>query len=301
MKKSILAVIALLLVAATATVIPAHAEITGYTWLGATYTYDDYYNQWIYGYKEGTTAVLAVWVRNNYTGPNARQINVTKVYVSFDWGEKYEAAQISSTNPFGVIIQAGAQRVLYVNFTVPSVAVASNMYTHAYTIYSDYKVKNATGTNWFSRTYESAIYQDFVVFSGDQATALDLWRIIDDYPSPSYWQSTGARILANKAENETDAGWRYYEVGDFTRARQRFAMALDYLNQAWDQEEAYLTIWETLEIEEMRARIRSYDAMSSFLNGLSTMWVLLGIGWVLLGIGYIIKYLRAKRPEAAAA
>jgi len=299
MKKPILAVIALLLVAAM--VIPAHAEITGYTWLGAKYTYDDYYNQWIYGYKEGTTAILAVWVRNNYTGSNARQINVTKVYVSFDWGEKYEAVQISSTNPFGVIIQAGAQRVLYVNFTVPSVAVASNMYTHAYTIYSDYKVKNATGTNWFSRTYESAIYQDFVVYSVDQATAMDLTEIIADYPDPNEWESTRARILANKAENETDAGWRYYEAGDFTRARQRFATALDYLNQAWDAEETYLTVWEELEIEEMRARIRGYDAMSSFLNGLSTMWVLLGIGWVLLGIGYIIKYLRAKRPEAAAA
>ncbi|MBX5326500.1 MAG: hypothetical protein ACQXXH_05255 [Candidatus Bathyarchaeia archaeon] len=299
MKKPILAVIALLLVAAM--VIPAHAEITGYTWLGAKYTYDDYYNQWIYGYKEGTTAVLAVWVRNNYTGPNARQINVTKVYVSFDWGEKYEAAQISSTNPFGVIIQAGTQRVLYVNFTVPSIAVASNMYTHAYTIYSDYKVKNATGTNWFSRTYESAIYQDFVVYSEDQATAVDLARIIDDYPMPSYWRSTRAEILSNKAENETASARAYYQAGDFTHAKQRFATALDYLNQAWDAEEAYLTVWEELDMEETRAHIRYFDAMSSFLNGLSTMWVLLGIGWVLLGIGYIIKYLRAKRPEAAAA
>lgn len=293
MKKPILAIMALILVAVT--LIPVYADITNHTWLGAMVDdeYDTYYNDYIVGYKEGASAVLAVWVRNN----NVSYVNVTRVYVSFDWGAEYDSTQMSVANPAKVLV--GQTRVFYVNFTIPSVAVASNMYLHAYNIYAVYSVKNATGNNNLPGTWRSGPYDNFAVFSADQATALDLTRIIDDYPAPSYWESTRARILANRAENETDAGWRYYEAGDFTRARQRFATALDYLNQAWDAEETFLTVWEELEIEEMRARIRSLDAMSSFLNGLSTMWVLFGIGWVLLGIGYIIKYLRAKRQEAA--
>ena len=293
MKKPILAAIALLLVAVM--LIPAYADITEHTWLGATYMYDDYYREYIIGYKEGTTAVLAVWVRNT----NVSNINVTRVYVSFDWGDEYNSTQMSITNP--AIIPVGQTRVYYVNFTVPSTSVASNMYTHSYTIYADYKVKNATGLNILSGTYKTTLFENFAVFSTDQATAIELWSIIGNYPMPSDWESTRAEILSNKAENETVSGWAYYQVGDFTRARQRFATALDYLNQAWDAEEAYLTVKEELDIEDLRAKIRSFDAMSSFFNGLSTMWILLGIGWVLLGIGYIIKYLRTKRPEATTA
>lgn len=293
MKKPILAIMALILVAVA--LIPTYGEITGRTWIGATYTgYDDYYNADIIAYKEGTTAVLAVTVRHSNTTA-VGGLNVTRVYVSFDWGKTYTSTQVSSASPI-TIKNYGESRVFFINFTVPSTVNASNLYRHSYSIYADYAFKNTTG---FLRTGTYAPYfaNDFVVYSTTQADAMDLARIIDESNPPSGgWTSAKAKILWNKQENETDSGWVYYEQGDFARAKQRFSTAVSYINEAWDAEEAYLTVLEDLQIQQIQASIRSLDAMTSFFNGLSTMWVLFGIGWVLLGIGYIIKWLR-KRPE----
>jgi hypothetical protein len=46
--------------------------------------------------------------------------------------------------------------------------------------------------------------------------------------------------------------------------------------------------------------------MANFFNGLSTMWILFGIGAILFSIGYIIKcsalrHLRSKPQEASVA
>jgi len=281
MKKPIFAVIAFLLLAVT--LIPVYAGITGRTWLGTSASgYDIYYNRDVNAYRTGTTAILAVTVRNT----EGTTINLTKVEVTFDWGETYESVQVNTTNK--ITMRNNEIRVFFIEFIVPDVSVASNLYTHAYTIMANFTGGSPPYT-WFG--------DDFAVYSTDQADAINLAMIIDDFPTTS-WQSSKARILYNKANNETSTAMRYYDEGDFAAAKQRFNAALTYLNQAWDAEEAYLSIWEDFEISEIEARIRSMDAMTSFFNGLSTMWVLFGIGWVLLGIGYIVKYLRAKRPEA---
>lgn len=293
MKKPIFVIIAFLLIAAA--MIPAYADVYDRAWLGTSFTgVDAYFDQsmTIYAYKEGATAVLAVTVRN--TNGTSR-FNVTSAYVKFDWGSTYTSTQVSSTNQ--APLPSGTQ-VFFVSFTVPNATTASNLYRHSYTIFAGYTVKNATGTNWIPGTYQNS-YNDFVVYSTDQADAMNLARIIDDSSPPSGgWTSAKAKILSNMANNETNSGQAYYAEGDFTRAKQRFSAALSDINGAMSAEQDYLTAYENLQIGEFQAEINSMNAWASFLNGFSTLWVLIGIGWVLLGIGYIIKWLRMRKPEA---
>lgn len=297
MRKSVVAITALALLALIT--IPAFAEITGHTWLGTAFSgHDDYYNANVNAYRTGSTAILTVTVQNNR--PAGSNISVSRVYVAFDWGQTYNATQMGGTN--ATLITNGATRVFSINFTVPSTSVASNLYRHSYTIFADYSYKNPSNTSQtISTRYQSNLFEDFAVYSSDQADAMNLADIIDTFPMPSSWQSAQAQILANQARNETATAQRYYEQGNFALAKQRFNAALSDLNQAWSAEQSYLTMLQDLQIQRTQAEIRSLDAMTSFFNGLSTMWVLFGIGWVLLGIGYIIKYLRAKRAEAPAA
>lgn len=290
MKKSILAILALVLLALVS--IPAYADITSHTWLGTAFTgHDDYYNANVNAYRTGTTAVLTTTIQNNR--PSGSNITLTKVYVTFDWGTTYSSTQ--ATN-----ITNGASRTFYINFTVPDVTIASNLYRHSYTIFADYTYKNVTGSNIISTRYQSSLYDDFVVLSADQADAVNVFETIDSFPFPSSWQSAQAQILANEAENQTNTGDRYYAQGNFAGAKQAYTNALNDLNSAWNAEQSYLTTLQDLQIQRTQAEIGSLNAMTSFFNGLSTMWVLFGIGWVLLGIGYIIKWLR-RHPDHQAA
>jgi hypothetical protein len=296
MRKHIFVVIAFLLVAAA--LIPAYADISTPQWIGSTYKgTDTYYGDGtITAYKEGTTAVLAVPVTesNKTTG-----FNVTSVYVSFDWGSTYYSTQVSAASPFSLLYQQ--TQVFFISFTVPQTTTASNLYRHSYTMYATYKMKNATNPyQILSGTYSSSIHNDFVVYSTDQADAMDLLRIINSFPTPT-WQSAQATILVNMAENETASGNAYYSEGNFTRAEQCYSTALNDLNTALSDEQSYQTMLQDLQTGNMSARNAYLNAWASFLNGFSTLWVLLGIGWVLISIGYIVKVMRTRRPEAPAA
>jgi hypothetical protein len=297
MRKPIFVLIAFLLVAAA--LIPAYADIYDRAWIGNTFTgTDNYYGDGtIYAFKEGTTAVLAVTVRNTNT---TSRFNITSVYAKFDWGSTYTSAQVSTANP--ATLAVGATRVFFISFAVPNVTDVSNLYRHSYTIYAEYTVKNATGTNWLTGApIYQGFYNDFVIYSTDQADAMNLAQIVGTFNAPSSgWQSYRARILYNRAVNETNSGRLYYAEGDFASAKQSFAAALDDINSAWSTEEDYLTIQDELNTQEWQAEINGMNAWASFLNGFSTLWVLIGIGWVLLGIGYIVKWLRMRRPETPA-
>jgi hypothetical protein len=301
MKKSV--VIAIMVFALLALIsIPTYANITNRAWLGTTYTgIDNYYGDGtVYAYREGSTAVLAVTVQNpNASAPGRLGINITSVYVTFDWGATYTSSQMSTTSP--IVLQPQESRVFTLNFTVPSVTTATNLYRHSYTIYAQYWVKNASGTNWLQGKWTlfpkdpTTSNPDFVVYSNDQADAMNLRTIVAEFPSISY-QSAQAKILYNQALNETYTANMYYAAGNFGAAKTSYNNALSDLNLALSDEQSYQTMLQNLQTSLTQAQINSLNAMTSFFNGLSTMWVLFGIGWVLLSIGYIVKWLR-KRPE----
>ena len=284
------------------TLIPTRADIpsTGLTWLGTTYSgIDPYYDQsaTVYAYRTGTTAVLAVAVTNASSIIGASNvINVTYVGITFDWGQTFNSTQVSKTSPVAV---GSAVRVIFVNFTVPDTTTASNLYRHYYTVTVDYTSASRTNSSQILRGSYSRSAQDFVVYSDDQADAMNLKNIVDNYPQLSFSStnaSAQAQILWNDAANETATANRYYAEGDFAGAEQCYSNALSDKNQAWSTEQSYLTMLEDLQTQVIQAQISKTNAMTSFLNGLSTMWVLFGIGWVLLSMGYIIKWLR-RRPE----
>ena len=288
--------------------IPAYGDIASHTWLGAFYSgYDGYYNRNVVAYQSGSIAVLEVTVQNNRPSPS--NISVTRVYSTFDWGSTYNSSQVSASN--SALITNGASHTFSINFTVPNVSVASNLYLHSYTIFADYNYKNQSNTSQIIFTrYQSSLFDDFAVYSSDQASAVDLNRTIQSYPPLVFSSfsnikinnmtfgsiSAQAEILWNEASNETASAYRYYTEGNFAAAEQSFSNALNDKNQAFAAEQSYLTSLQSLQTQQTQAETSYLNALTSFFNGISTMWVLLGIGWVLLSIGYIVKWLH-KRPE----
>jgi tetratricopeptide (TPR) repeat protein len=300
MKKPLFIAIVFLLTLAT--LIPVYADIYNWTWLGTTYTgWDEYYDDYVNAYESGTTAVLAVTVRNT----DGHNITVTSVYVNMDWDDTHKSTQVNATNT--ETLDDGEVRVFFVDFKVSNTTVASNLFTHSYTIIVEYFFyPNASDPSLTKTGKYTEFGDDFVVYSADQADARDLIRIINRFspPSPYGWSSVRAQILWNRAANETSNGEEYYRRGDFYEAKQHFSAALDHINQAWNAEEAYLTVQEELNIRQIEANIKNLDSMANFFNGLSTMWILFGIGGILFGIGYIIKWSvharRHSKPEASA-
>lgn len=298
MRKPIIAIAVFILLGMA--LLPTYADIpnNGLTWLGYTFSGTDaYYDQSaVNAYRTGTTAVLAVGVNNaNSIKWASNVINVTHVGITFDWGQTFNSTQVSVTKPIPV---SGTVRVFFVNFTVPDTTTASNLYRHYYTVTVNYQTYNNSNTfhQVLQGSYNSSA-QDFVVYSGDQADAMNLKNIYASYP-PFFFSnmSAQAQILLNQAANETATANRYYAAGNFAAAKQSYSNALNYKNLALSAEQSYLTTLQDLQTSLTQAQINSLNAMTSFFNGLSTMWVLFGIGWVLLSIGYIVKWLR-KRPE----
>jgi len=300
MKKPLVITIVSLL--ALATLVPVYADITDWTWLGTTYTGpDEYYGDYVNAYESGTTAVLAITVYNM----EGHNITVTSVYVNMDWDATHKSTQVSTTNP--ETLNHGEVRVFFVDFKVPNSTIVSNLYTHSYTIVVKYFFYPNASDPTVTKTGEYMEFgDDFVVYSADQADAMNLIGIIGRFspPSPYGWSSVRAQILWNRATNETNSGQEYYRRGDFQAAKERFSTALDHINQAWNAEEAYLTVKEELNIRQIEANIKNLDSMANFFNGLSTMWILFGIGGILFSIGYIIKWSvharRHSKPETSA-
>jgi hypothetical protein len=289
MRKPVLAILVFITLAGIS--IPTFGQITEtpWTWLGTANSggFDAYYNRNVTAYATGAQAVLMVTIKNT----EGTTIDITKVWVTFDWGASYVSTQVNATTG-KITLKSNEFRVVSINFTVPDVSVASNLYTHSYTV-----TANFTG----GLPLYIGSQNDFAIYSPDQAAAMDLKRIVNSYPSlfanfSVTTMSAQAQILWNEATNETATADRYYEQGNFATAKQSYSNALNDKNQAFAAEQSYLTMLQDLQTQRTQAEIRYLDAWTSFFNGLSTMWVLFGIGWVLLGLGYIVKWLR-KRPE----
>ena len=297
MRKPIFVLIALLLVAAA--LIPVYADIPSVVWLGTANNgaIDPYYGIAVYAYQAGTTATLAVTVRNFTAPPAVKGFNVTNVYVSFDWGSTYYSAQVGPTKQASLSLNTQTERTFFINFTVPSVTTASNLYPHSYTIFATYIYENSSNI-WVSGTPYTTFGNNFAVYSADQADAMNLRSIITTFQTSGViYESAQAQFLVNMAKNETINGNNYYREGNFTLAKQTYTAALNNYNSAYSDEQSYQMMQQNLQTQTTQATIAQDNAFASFLNGFSTLWVLLGIGWVLLGIGYMIKWIRTRRPE----
>jgi len=304
MKKTLILVslVVALALASAFVVIPAGAGVDSRTWLGSVFDWgtDDYYGRAVYGYEEASTATLWVRVRNDYTDTLgiARKINVTEIIVGFDWNTNY-----TNTLETRATMDINEVRYFTITFTVPfaNATTTSNKFLHGYTIYV--KHVNSTGglvkTMTTGTTYTSN--PDFAIYSKTQMEAREKARLNSQLHEPAGgFNSTAAKITWSKAENETNVAETMYAQGDFAGANSHYTTALSLKNQAFTVEQTITGGVQEAQLALMNAQADSFKATANYLNGLSNMWVLIGVAAVLFAIGYIIRGLGALRKPVVA-
>jgi tetratricopeptide (TPR) repeat protein len=279
----------------TLMVTPIHAQsITPTpTWAGYTFKgVDPFYDDDVVAYEAGSTAILYVHVLNNYGLP----INVSAVGIRLNWGDAFNSTQASKANP--VTLENGESRIFTVTFVVPSIANVSNLFRWDYKIYIEHI--NATGfvVDTRIKTRNELALPYFVVYSADQAKFQQIANIIKGMPALK-WNSTEARILSKKAENETSVAESYYKLGEFSNAVTHYEKALKLLNRAFAAEENIGTRREDVEITLLEAQVKWFEGWANFFNGLSNMWTLIGVALVLFALGYIIRGIAMLRRTQA--
>ncbi|MEM3703258.1 MAG: hypothetical protein QXX79_02390 [Candidatus Bathyarchaeia archaeon] len=196
------------------------------------------------------------------------------------------------------------------NYT-PSIAVAPETWTHAYTVYVEYIVEgeDVRRMDWYWSGSNFAVmlrahFECFQLYN-------KLNNIIGGVTSMPL-NSTEARILLAKTSIEYNLGRQYYINGAFEDARTHFAYAETYLNEA-------LVVGEERGIAFEDAMLGYYNATTEYYNTLAnaTMkqaeagliqanaalnnsygWIFFGIGWMLIGIGVIVYSIKkTKTPK----
>jgi len=257
-------------------------------WLGyAYYGNDGFHRGTVYAYKSNSTATMSVTVYNDYV--SGKQLNISALKVGLDWGINYTSSLTTLNNPF--TIPWGESRVVPIIFTVPDLNVVSNMRQYGYTIYLEH-VNSTSGPQKIVRDTPLLGGTNFVVYSEDQVVAMKTMQIVEemfDTTDIDDFNSTKARLLWSKAQNETFVAGMLYSQGDFAGAKTGYKTALSLVNQAWDAEETKGGGFDDAQVALMEAQAKSYEASANYLNGLSSMWVLIGVAAVLFAIGYIIR------------
>jgi tetratricopeptide (TPR) repeat protein len=277
---------------------PTQAEIEKFTWL-PPYMHKGYhsdYSDYVVIYRDGTSVDLIVPV---YNGEWMYQngLNVSKVIVSFDWGENktlnlssIEQVAWHETKTFTVSFQASADD-----------AVSSD-WAHEYTIYVEH-VNATTGPTelvdtWKREYWEFSPDYLFVVFPTDQADATDLSDEYDSYANafPTWsFSNINASQLAGQASIKASVGDTYYARGDFTSAEEEYQTALELYSQALVAEREWQTKVEeadlSIALTEADANLATANAMLRQADAAVTQafsWILFGLGFVFMGVATIV-------------
>jgi tetratricopeptide (TPR) repeat protein len=289
------------------TISPAHAYIERFTWLPPYMKkgYDSYVGEYLVIYEDGSTVNLIVPVENDWY---LNGLNVSKVIVSFDWGQN-ETLDLSAN-----IEQVGwyETEIFTVSFTASATEAVSSDWLHEYTIYVEH-VNATTGPvetvdETWSRPWNSwSPSYLFVVFPTDQADAYDSSQECDSYASayPAYsFSNVNASQLAGQASIKASLGDMYYARGDYGLAKTQYQNALNLYNQALAAEAEWETKVEEAELDialtEAEANMATANAMQRHADAAvnqSYSWILFGIGFVLMGIATIVYAYR--KPKVA--
>jgi hypothetical protein len=277
----------------------ARADITSWTWLGCAYNgYDSFYRTTVYAYQEKSTATFSVTVYNDFV--NGKPVNISALKIGMDWGQNYTSSMTSSSAPY--VIPWHESRVIPIVFTVPNLTQVSSQAQYSYTIYLEHV--NATTGPQKVTSLKQFVGTNFVVYSSDQINAQQTKQIIQQMQlttSPSSLNSTKAKLLWTEAENETFVAGLLYAQGNFYDAKTHYGTALSLLNQALAAEEAKGGGFDDAQVALLQAQAKSFEATANYMNGLSSMWILIGVAAVLFAIGYIIRGFGSLRKPAAAA
>jgi len=286
---------------------PAQANIEEWTWLPPYIKKGD----GVVVYRHGSTVKLIVPVENDayWNG-----LNVSKVIIGFDWGQN-KTLDLSAN-----IKQVGwdETEIFTVSFTADATEAVSSDWAHEYTIYVE-RVNATTGPTEIVGTWSrlwswaSPAYK-FVVFSTDQADALDLSAEYGSYYSAypaTYFTNVNASQLRGQAVIEASLGATYYTRGEYASAKAQYETALDLYDQALTAERVWRTKVEEAELSviltEAEAAMKEADAamveaeaamkQADAAVNQSYAWILFGLGFTFMGIATIIY--AAKKPKAA--
>jgi len=275
----------------------ARADITSWKWLGYAYNdYDGFHRTTVVAYQEKSTATISVTVYNDFV--TGKPVNISALKVGLDWGKNYTSSMTSSNAPY--VIPWHETRVIPIVFTVPNLTEVSNLAQYSYTVYLEH-VNATTGSQKIIGSDKDFGGTNFVVYSADQVNAQKTKQIVAEMhssTSPSDFNSTKAKIDWTKSENETFVAGLLYAQGDFAGAKSHYGTALSWINQALADEEGKGGGFDDAQVDLLKAQAKSFEATANYLNGLSNMWVLIGVAAVLFAIGYIIRGLGALRKPA---
>jgi len=298
-KLLILTILLAFTILSASTTKPTQAVISSPKWLGDVYAdFDSFHRANIIAYEYNATATLDVTVSNNYVAD--RPVNISALKVSFDWGQNYTSAQTSLDKPF--VIPWMESRVITITFKLPSQSEVSNRYMYSYRIYLEH-VNSTTGPAKIIGSDTLFGGSNFVIYSTDQLQAQKTKIIVEqvlDMTSPRDFNSTKAQLLWMKAENETFVAGMFYSLGNFTEANNHYQSALSLTDQAFTAEEAKGGGFDDAQVDVLKAQAKSIEASANYLNGLSNMWVLIGVAAILFALGYIIRGLGTLRRTTAA-
>jgi len=285
---------------------PAQAYIERFTWLPPYIKkgYDSHYGDDVVIYKDGASASLVVPVRNTAYWDG---LNVSKVIISFDWGQN-KTLDLSTD-----IKQVGWQEteIFTVTFTASATEAVTSEWKHEYTIYVEH-VNATTGPTQIVGTWSrpwNYWYPNyfFVVFSTDQADALDCAEecnsYADAFPTWSF-NNINASHLAGQASIKASLGEMHYTHGDYSSAETQYREAIDLYDDALAAEAE----WETkVDEAELEIALTEADANMAMANAMlkeadaavnqSYSWMLFGLGFVFIGVATIIYAFR--KPMAS--
>jgi hypothetical protein len=278
---------------------PTQAYIERVTWLPPYMHkgYDSHYQDDVVVYRDGSAVNLIVPVYNDeWLYRNG--LNVSRVIVSFDWGEN-KTLNLSSIEQVGWL----ETKTFTVSFTADVAEAVSSDWAHEYTIYVEH-VNATTGptelvdtwtSDWDSWGWPRYL---FVVFPTDQADATDLSDEYDSYANafPTWmFTNVNASQLAGQASIKASLGDTYYARGDFASAEGEYQTALELYSQALVAEREWQTKVEeadlAIALTEADANLATANAMLRQADAAVTQalsWILFGLGFVFMGVATIV-------------
>lgn len=276
----LLSLSALMAFALFAAAIPAHATILSHNWVDTLLKNetDSFLGDVSAGYQTGSTANLKINVYNDLL---SKKMNISAVYVSFDWGMNYSSTEANITQTLIYRLSPGMSHVFTITFTVPDTTVASNLMTHSYVIYVD--DVNVVGTKLHSNLPSPGYY--FAVLSGNQATCIETSREISKYSGYGVFMTAEAKQLSLMAKGAKTLADNAYQKGNFGDAATNYQDSLSLYQDAWGNETSIVSGFE----KSLKAMI---DTSSGAINMMGLGYVIFGLGWVFIGIGVIIYSIR---------
>ena len=326
MKKVFALSLALLLIclASLVTIHPVQAGISGTpTWVKPAWVWknvqDPFLGTFSVAYIAGSKWNLNVWIYNDATNSTDAFIEekekmsarIYRIAVWFDWNRFYNTT-------LDVTMKYGEIRLFTINGTTEETSIASNLFTHNYKIYVEYRISyQKGGTITQEKTWATNEVSGFAVLSQQQYDSaladVNFWSYyfdVDDF-CLSYAESS---VLMYQGNYEAGVALNYYRRGEFSDALQHYNNASSLVDRALSSYKSKRATYEAntgtsmldrsidrylAETEYLRANatvattMARAAAIATMVNSFAFMFF--GLGFIVFGVAAIFYAHRRKQ------